>query len=391
MKKWLTEPNFVYGIVFGLAFSILGGFLILTEVFTFGLLGLFVVLAFFVAGAMVGSLSAKFAKKRAVKKASELFPQLVQAGVDLSFDIQRVHDQSPKEEVDTLLNKHSGSMREVIGELSQWAGTLYLRVAAMGALFTMLGILISFAVFWATFLQVTRLEEQIQTTKTAKQVDIALSIASNYQYLVNGFIDDISSRPGFANGPNYLSKLGYKRLVSTLRQLKPYTGVDIHSGELTDVPNSPEQSFILHYLIFNEVLLSGSKVKLHGLTAHNLDIHHGELASVDFYQSDLRNSAFYKSILTKANFYEAILVDCQFTASSLNGADFTGANLKNADFTGSDLNYASFKNADLRDADFKDVGDWKTITSIEGANIKGLKNAPEGFLEWAKKGGAISE
>ena len=54
-----------------------------------------------------------------------------------------------------------------------------------------------------------------------------------------------------------------------------------------------------------------------------------------------------------------------------------------ADFTG-----ATLSNTDLRNANLQSV-DWQHIATIKSANIAGIKNAPEGFIAWALKNGAV--
>ena len=49
-----------------------------------------------------------------------------------------------------------------------------------------------------------------------------------------------------------------------------------------------------------------------------------------------------------------------------------------------------FKWSDLRNSNLTDIKGWRRIKSIEFANIYGVKNAPKGFVEWAKGHGAVS-
>ena len=65
-------------------------------------------------------------------------------------------------------------------------------------------------------------------------------------------------------------------------------------------------------------------------------------------------------------------------------ADMTGADLREAKIGGVD-----FVGADLREADFAGVIDWKSIHLFQLANIHNIKNPPAGFIEWAKKNGAV--
>ena len=56
---------------------------------------------------------------------------------------------------------------------------------------------------------------------------------------------------------------------------------------------------------------------------------------------------------------------------------------------GADLGEANLDHADLRRADLGGVR-WKQIRSVAGANLYGVRNAPEGFADWAMKHGAVA-
>jgi len=70
------------------------------------------------------------------------------------------------------------------------------------------------------------------------------------------------------------------------------------------------------------------------------------------------------------------------------GARLDEADLSGADLSGSDFSDSSLVNVDLRNADLSGIG-WKEIRNIRGANIFGVKNAPAGFVQWAKQKGAV--
>jgi len=44
----------------------------------------------------------------------------------------------------------------------------------------------------------------------------------------------------------------------------------------------------------------------------------------------------------------------------------------------------------LNGADLTNIKNWRQIESIEKANIYGVKNPPDGFVEWAMENGAVS-
>jgi hypothetical protein len=114
----------------------------------------------------------------------------------------------------------------------------------------------------------------------------------------------------------------------------------------------------------------------------------GKLARANFDAADARNAEMTGANVTdaslrSANFRGARLEGVSLARSVLSDADFTEADLKNADLTG-----ASLENADLRNADLEGVK-WGALGSVKGTNVLGVKNAPEGFVEWAVGHGAV--
>jgi Pentapeptide repeats (8 copies) len=104
--------------------------------------------------------------------------------------------------------------------------------------------------------------------------------------------------------------------------------------------------------------------------------------AADARSADMPGAAIQDATLRSANFRGAHLEGVSFAGSNLKDADLTGAHLKKADLTG-----ASLENADLREADLDGVK-WASLQSVKGANVLGVKNAPE-FVDWALKNGAI--
>ena len=118
-----------------------------------------------------------------------------------------------------------------------------------------------------------------------------------------------------------------------------------------------------------------------------LKLEQANLLRADFSAADLRNSD-----LKSADFTSADLHSANLRGSDLELASFQDANLKDVDLWGSNLSGAAFDNADLSGADLsyadlRNIG-WTKLKNIKGANITGVKNAPEGFVEWALKNGA---
>jgi hypothetical protein len=102
------------------------------------------------------------------------------------------------------------------------------------------------------------------------------------------------------------------------------------------------------------------------------DARDGKFQSADFSYANLRSTNLRGSRLAQAS----------FEAANLDDSDLTGA-----DLTGADLADASLADADLTNADLRGVR-WEHIMNVKNANIFGVKNAPQGFVEWAMKHGA---
>jgi len=117
-------------------------------------------------------------------------------------------------------------------------------------------------------------------------------------------------------------------------------------------------------------------------------LEHASLIRADFNAADLRGAQ-----LEGDNFGDADLHFANFRAAKLAGSSFAGANLADADLLGAELNRADLNDADLTDADLRSADlagvKWEKIRSIKKANIMGVRNAPEGFVAWAMKNGAL--
>jgi len=119
-----------------------------------------------------------------------------------------------------------------------------------------------------------------------------------------------------------------------------------------------------------------------------LKLERANLLRADFSAADLRGSD-----LKSADFTYADLHSANLRGSDLEGTSFEHASLNEADLVGSDLAGANLDDADLGGADLRQTSlkniQWQRLKSVKMANIAGVKNAPEGFVEWALKNGAI--
>jgi hypothetical protein len=140
--------------------------------------------------------------------------------------------------------------------------------------------------------------------------------------------------------------------------------------------------------------LNKDHVALTGLDAsaaflQGIELPHAMLSRCSFQAADLRESVLRSANLTfcnlrSANFRNADLDRAQLSDADLSDSDLTSANLSSANLARVDLS-----NADLRDANLAAVK-WKEIASMRLANVFGVRNAPDGFLQFALAHGAVS-
>src|SRR5271166_3865926 len=113
------------------------------------------------------------------------------------------------------------------------------------------------------------------------------------------------------------------------------------------------------------------------------------LLRADLNAVDARNSDFQAADFTNANLHAG-----NFRESNLSGANFRDADLSEADFCSANLNGAVLDGAALDAADLghADLGEvkWQKMRSMKGANIRQVRNAPEGFIQWATQHGAVT-
>ncbi len=126
-----------------------------------------------------------------------------------------------------------------------------------------------------------------------------------------------------------------------------------------------------------------SSAFLQGLKLEHANLLRADFNSADLRGSDLKSTDFTSADLHSANFRGSNLENTSFEDADMKDIDLTGANLSGADLGNADLSDADLSNADLRSVQ------WKQLKNVKGTNIAGVKNAPEGFVEWALKNGAV--
>lgn len=129
-------------------------------------------------------------------------------------------------------------------------------------------------------------------------------------------------------------------------------------------------------------------VDVSGAFLQGVHLGKARLLRSDFSAADARNSDLKAADLQDSNLHFA-----NFRQSSFQHASLLGAQIDNADFQGADLSQADlsgvvFDNTDLRFVKL-DHTNWQNIRSIKGANVYGVRDAPNGFVEWAMQHGAV--
>jgi hypothetical protein len=131
-------------------------------------------------------------------------------------------------------------------------------------------------------------------------------------------------------------------------------------------------------------------VDVSGAFLQSIRLQRAGLARSNFSAADLRDSDLAFADLSDADLRSANLRHSILRSANLEHADLTEADLFSADLTGADLSGAALTNADLRNADLANLK-WSDTLNVNNANIFGVKNAPEGFVAYALKRGAIQK
>jgi hypothetical protein len=129
-------------------------------------------------------------------------------------------------------------------------------------------------------------------------------------------------------------------------------------------------------------------VDVSGAFLQNAHLEKARLLRSNFSAADVRDANF-----NFADFSDADLRTGNFRGSHLRGASFQRADLQDADLTGADLTGADLSGATLTNADLSNTSlsnlRWRDLGSVKNANIYGVKDAPDGFISWAKQHGAV--
>jgi hypothetical protein len=109
----------------------------------------------------------------------------------------------------------------------------------------------------------------------------------------------------------------------------------------------------------------------------------------NFHDTDARDASFQKAKMEFADFTSANLRRGNLAKADLRHADLKDSDLSGANLAETDLGETDLSRADLRDTDLSRAK-WKEIRGIKLANVYGVRNAPDGFIDWALSQGAVA-
>ena len=128
-------------------------------------------------------------------------------------------------------------------------------------------------------------------------------------------------------------------------------------------------------------------VDVSGAFLQGIRLDKARLLRANFSAADIRDAKFPAADFTDADLRSANLRGADLSQASFQRAVMDGSDLAGADLTGADLSGASFVDTDLSNAELRDIR-WQGIANVRNANISGVKDAPNGFVDWALKQGA---
>jgi uncharacterized protein YjbI with pentapeptide repeats len=131
-------------------------------------------------------------------------------------------------------------------------------------------------------------------------------------------------------------------------------------------------------------------VDLSGAFLQGIHLRSAHLSRANFSGADLRDSDLTSSEMSDANLRSANCRQCTLRNTDLQRADLNDSDLVSADLSGADISDATLASADLRNANLANIKwQWRDNANLKNANVFGVKNAPEGFLAYALKHGAV--
>ncbi len=198
-------------------------------------------------------------------------------------------------------------------------------------------------------------------------------------------------RRDIENPPLYrLSDRLTGRITALSRSLKPYRYLN-DNGVINEIPYSPERGQLLLFLVNSGIDME--EMNHSPIIFNEADLSNADLNSIDLTHISLTNANLTNAKLGGTRLHYAKLDGSDLTQANFGSSELNWSSLKNCDLTDASLTSANVEGADLENANLSNcnlsyIQNWDQIESIKNAKITGIKNAPEGFLEWALKEGA---
>jgi hypothetical protein len=135
---------------------------------------------------------------------------------------------------------------------------------------------------------------------------------------------------------------------------------------------------------------SGGRVEaLADLLANGVSLAGIRLDDAWLEQVRLPGAQLRRASLVRTNLASAILTDACLEGADLREADLVNADLSRADLRGANVTGARLSLARLDGADLRDLVGWESVTAFGHASVDGVRHAPRGFVEHARRHGAV--
>jgi hypothetical protein len=157
--------------------------------------------------------------------------------------------------------------------------------------------------------------------------------------------------------------------------------------------DAPQRTKMKHYQAWQVINSAqgkgGSGGRIEALQELNQD--HVSLLGVDISDAFLQGVKLRRANLNRSDLSGADMRDADLSKAKLESANLRSVNLVDASLAEANVSHANFKDADLTNADLQGLKNWQEIDSMQDTIIGGVRNAPPGFVQWAKQHGATED
>lgn len=221
--------------------------------------------------------------------------------------------------------------------------------------------------------------EALKDMRIYKRAAVTLGIGFIFYFLsfgaINGIPPDLYKDNLAWTQPPKLNRTDLRRWVPRTFALIGYS--PFTNFEEVDVSSKPTNWTGQKEKAKNEIaLVKGARLEDRNL--RYAKAYRVFLVKADLRRANLLGTYLAESDLRGANLWKAILQE-----ADLSQAKLQKANLSEVYISGATLWQVELQEANLRGADLLDIRNWQDIRTMKLANIYGVKNPPEGFIEWA--------